>query len=127
MRFGEELLPRGLDQRMHDRFEPGERGGVADHHVRKLGAVDFAAGGRSGKRPLDERHGFPFVKRVHDRIGIVHRHAFLGEELCGPRFAHAERTGQAKDEWALRAHARRHPRRRRKSSTAISGNPRMVK
>ena len=127
LRIGDEFVPRSGDQGMHDSFQASQRRIVAKNHFRKLGAVDLAAFGRTGEGTLDRRHGFALIKRVHDGIGIMNRHAEFGKKLRGPRFAHAERTGQAENERPLAAHDVRHPRRRRKSSAASSGNPRMVK
>ena len=104
LRFGQKPLAGGADQRMHDCFEPRQRRGIAEHLRGELGAIDFAGGGRAGKRLLDRGNGFAFVEGVHHRVGIVNRHARLGKKLRGPRFAHAERAGQAQDERPLAAH-----------------------
>ena len=64
-------------------------------------AVDLAVRGRARKRRLDQRRRLAFVEPVHGRIGVVHRHALLGEQLRGGGLAHADRAGEAEDEHAL--------------------------
>ena len=94
-----------------------ERGGVAENARGELVAIDLAAGGGAGKRRLDRGHGLALVEAVHHRVGVVHRHAFLGEEARRRRLSHSERAGEAEDEHAvcnsLKAaaiHAASHPR-----------------
>ena len=83
---------------MHDRFEPLDRRAVADHALAELVAVDLAVRGRARKRRLDRRHRLALVKPMHDGIGVVHRHALLGEHFRRGRFSHAERAGETEDE-----------------------------
>ena len=64
---------------MNDRLQPLERGVVAEHARGQLVAIDLAARGGAGKRRLDRGHRLALVEPMHDRVGIVHRHAFLGE------------------------------------------------
>ena len=44
-------------------------------------AVDFAAAVAPGNALSISRHSFAFIKRMHDGVGIMNRHASLGEEL----------------------------------------------
>ena len=47
--------------------------------VAELFTVDFAGAGRAGKGLLDARDRFAFIEGVHRRVGVMHRHAGLGE------------------------------------------------
>ena len=83
---------------MHDLLQPLDGGGIAEHALAELVAVDLAVFGRAGKRRLDQRRGLAVVEPVHGGVGIMHRHALLGEHLRRGGFSHAERAGQAEDE-----------------------------
>ena len=63
LRLGEQPTLGFVHQRMHDRLEPCERRGVAQHPRPELRAVDLAIRRRAGKRGLDGSHGFAFVER----------------------------------------------------------------
>jgi hypothetical protein len=127
LRRGEELVPRFADQRVHDGLKPCQRRLVIDDHGGELAAIDLAAGGAAGKGRLDGGSRAAFVKRMHGGVGIVHRHAGLGEELRGCGFAHADRAGQTQHKGSRGAHWARYPWRRRKSNAVVNGRPKTVK
>ena len=108
---------------MNDGLEPFERRVVAQNARGQLVAIDLAVRGGAGKRRLDRRHRLALVEPMHDRIGVVHRHAFLGEEARRRRLSHAERAGQTEDEHAAstKAFARKWIRFTRKSITSADG------
>ena len=127
LRLGEELVPRGRDQRMHDGLEPAERGVIPEHHRGELAAIDLAVVGRTrGTRArstgLLRPHRAHAPRRRHRGPARPPRQRTLPSSICPCR---ASRSGTAR-RWAM-AHASRHPRRRRKASTGRSGRPRMVK
>ncbi len=112
---------------MHDGLEPGKRRFVVDDDRGKLTAVDFAVPRRAGEGALDGGHRFTRVKRMHDRVRIMDRHPGVGKHFGGGRFAHAERAGQAQNEWPRAAHCAKNPCRRRKSNAVVSGRPNTLK
>jgi len=75
----QELLLGAPHQRMHDGLEPLQRRRIAHHLSAERHAIDLAAPGRAGKRRLDQRRGFALVKPMDRGVGVVHRHALLGE------------------------------------------------
>src|SRR5205085_8824088 len=83
---------------MHDCFELVDRVRISDELLGELRAIDPAVHGDARKCRLDRTNGLPFVKVMHHRIGIVHRHASLAKKLRGSRLAHTDRASEAEDE-----------------------------
>ena len=110
-------------------------GGIVEHARRELAAIDLAVLRGARKRRFDRGHRLALVEPMHHRIGIVHRHAGLGEEARGGRFSHADRAGEAEHEHDRKVLKRRlfasrrqrQPSRRRNCSSGSSGRPRIVK
>ena len=141
--FGEKPAFGFVHEGVNDGFEPFERGVIAENAGGQPGAIDLAGRGGAGKGGLDRRHRVAFVKPMHDRVGIVHRHAFLGEEARRNRFPHTDRAGETENEHAgwitprarsrevagtcSAIHAARQPSCRRNRSSANNGSPRITK
>ena len=87
-----------MNKRMDDRLQLFQSSGIIEDPRSQLGAVDLAGFGGPGKGSLDRGYRLPCIQAVHDGIGIVHRHAFLGKEARGGRLAHAQGAGQTDDE-----------------------------
>src|SRR5262249_23009286 len=124
------LVEGGMDKRL----ESSQRRAVTQNARSELVAIDLSARGGAGKCRLDRRRGFPFIEPMHDGIGVVHRHALLGEKARRHRLSHAQRAGQTENEHAASnnpksaaSHAASHPSCRRYCSSATSGRPRITK
>ena len=102
---------------------------VVQHHAGKLGAVHLSADRVDPGNAAQWRHGFAFIERVHDGIGIVHRNAGFGKKPRRRRFPHAQRTGQAQNKRPIAGLAGKAtvPFCRRNPNTCMSGRPKTVK
>ena len=78
-------------------FKALQRFGIMQHAPRKRSPIDLAQAGGAWKRGFHCGDGRAFIKPVHRRVGIVHRHVLLGEKLRGGRFAHGNGAGQAEN------------------------------
>src|SRR5262249_38941425 len=96
-----EKTPLGLlHQGMNDRLESLQRRAITQNARSQLVAIDLAAGGGAGERRFDRRRGLPLVAAMHHRVGVVHRHALLGEKARRHRLSHSQRAGQTENEHA---------------------------
>ena len=76
-----------------------QRAASSEHAAAERRAVDDPV--RDGARETPPRSSGAAarrVERVHDRIGVVDRHAEAPEHRRGRRLAHADRAGEAEDE-----------------------------
>ncbi len=101
MAFQEMHLFRA-DKRMHQRFKPRQRHRIAEHGTAQFLPIKAMQAGRAGKQPLDSLKRPPArtLKRAHGSIGIEDRHAEAAKHGGNRRFAHADRSGQAKHDHA---------------------------
>ena len=121
-------------QRMHDvppaacmaAASPSTRWPSLSRSTLPLAVVPGNAASISGRR-------LAFIEPMHGGIGVVHRHALLGEHFRRGGFSHAERAGQSEDEHVTVAQIfRSRPTATfvsaaENASSGNSGRPRMVK
>lgn len=94
---GQEACGRAPHQRVHDRLEPGQCLGVAEHPGSQGQAVDRPVAHDPRKRRVDRRDGGTAARQqaVYRGVGVVHRQSQPPQHAGRRRLAHADRSGQA--------------------------------
>lgn len=104
------LTPPGFDPRMGQAFKAFSLGGIIEHDVRDLAAIDFTSN-------INDLIPPPFTKRVLDvriaqsgtprGIGVNDEAAEFGKNLRDGGFAAADAAGKSDDRWFRWVHAKR--------------------
>ena len=86
---------------MDDGLELPECIGIAEHGGAQFLPVDSLRPGGAGEGTFDRRDAGTAwaLQFVHGGIGIEHRHPQSAQHRCDRALAHADRAGQAEDEW----------------------------